>query len=148
MNPASLAADFPRLSKIPFDSDTKIMGTVHCTTQGQTIAFLKGSPGALLAASNAHVRTLGAMPLRLDDRRYWEKTNQGLAGAAIRVLALAYCELPETYTEADLTQQLIFVGLVGMSDPLREEAKAAIATCREAGIRTVTACVAPQQWRS
>ncbi len=137
MNPASLAADFPRLSEIPFDSTSKRMVTVHRTPQGKTIAFLKGSPGALLAASNAHVRTSGVMPLTLDDRRYWEETNQGLAGAALRVLGLAYRELPEVYTEADLAQELIFVGLVGMSDPLREEAKAAIDTCREAGIRTV-----------
>ena len=55
----------------------------------------------------------------------------------LRVLGLAYRELPEGYTEADFDRELTFVGLVGMSDPLRDEAKAAIATCREAGIRTV-----------
>jgi len=137
MNPTSLAADFPRLGEIPFDSTSKRMVTVHRTPQGRTIAFLKGSPGTLLAACKAHLRTIGVMPLTPDDRRYWEETNQNMAGEALRVLGLAYRDLPEVYTEADLVQDLIFVGLVGMSDPLREEAKTAIATCREAGIRTV-----------
>ena len=101
------------------------------------MAFVKGSPGTLLAASSAQVRAAGVTPLMPDDRRRWEETNQELAGAALRVLGLAYRELPEGYNEEDFTKDLIFVGLVGMSDPLRDEAKAAIATCREAGIRTV-----------
>jgi len=133
----SLAADFPRISEIPFDSISKRMVTVHRTPQGQPIAFLKGSPGTLLAACNTQVGISGVMPLTPDDRRHWKAMNEGLAGAALRVLGLAYRELPEGYSEADLAQELIFVGLVGMSDPLRDEAKAAIATCREAGIRTV-----------
>ena len=72
-----------------------------------------------------------------EDRLKWVETNQRLASAALRVLGLAYRELPEGYKEDDLDRDLIFVGLAGMVDPLREEAKAAIATCREAGIRTV-----------
>ena len=66
-----------------------------------------------------------------------KRRTRGWPAAALRVLGLAYRELPESYNESDLAQDLIFVGLVGMSDPLRDEAKAAIATCREAGIRTV-----------
>jgi len=137
LNPVPLETEFPRLSEIPFDSTSKRMVTVHRTSEGCTIAFLKGSPGTLLAACNAHLRTSGVMPLAPEDRLYWEETNQNLAGAALRVLGLAYRELPEVYTDTDLCKDLIFVGLVAMSDPLREEAKAAIATCREAGIRTV-----------
>ena len=63
--------------------------------------------------------------------------NRELAGRALRVLALAYKDLPDGYREEDLARGLVFVGLVGMIDPLREEAKAAIETCRQAGIRTV-----------
>jgi Ca2+-transporting ATPase len=137
MHHAVFVADFPRLSEVPFDSASKRMVTVHRTPQGQVLAFLKGSPGTLLAASNSQVYATEVTALTADDRRRWEETNQGLAGAALRVLGLAYRELPEGYNEEDFTKELTFVGLVGMSDPLRDEAKAAIATCREAGIRTV-----------
>ena len=137
MNQAALVADFPRLSEVPFDSDSKRMVTVHRTPQGQTMAFVKGSPATLIAASNAQVRSAGVSLLTPDDRRRWEETNRELAGAALRVLGLAYRELPQDYGEADFGRDLIFVGLVGMSDPLHDEAKASIATCRAAGIRTV-----------
>jgi len=137
MNQADLAPDFPRISEVPFDSASKRMVTVHRAPQGRTMAFLKGSPGTLIAACSGQVRATAVTPLTADDRRRWEETNEKLAGAALRVLGLAYRELPEGYTEDAFSKELTFVGLVGMSDPLRDEAKAAIATCREAGIRTV-----------
>ena len=137
MNQADLAPDFPRISEVPFDSASKRMVTVHRAPQGRTMAFLKGSPGTLIAACSGMVRATAVTPLTVDDRRRWEETNEKLAGAALRVLGLAYRELPEGYTEDAFSKELTFVGLVGMSDPLRDEAKAAIATCREAGIRTV-----------
>ena len=137
MNQAALAPDFPRLSEVPFDSTSKRMVTVHRASQGPTLAFIKGSPGTLLAASNAQFTTTGVLPLTPADRERWEVANDDLASGALRVLGLAYRELPDGYTEADMAKELIFVGLVGMSDPLRDEAKAAITTCREAGIRTV-----------
>ena len=137
MNRATLTVQFPRVREVPFDSTTKRMTTVHRTPDGRTLAFVKGSPATVLAASSAQVRTAGVVPLPPDDRRRWEESNQGLAGTALRVLGLAYRELPEGHDESDLARDLIFVGLVGMSDPLRDEAKAAIAACRAAGIRTV-----------
>lgn len=137
MHHAALVAEFPRLSEVPFDSTSKRMVTVHRMPQGGTIAFLKGSPGTMIAASNSQVRGSDVFPFTPEDRRRWEATNQELAGAALRVLGLAYREMPDGYNEDDLDRDLIFVGLVGMSDPLRDEAKAAIATCRGAGIRTV-----------
>ena len=137
MNQATLAPDFPRISEVPFDSTSKRMVTVHRSSQGPTLAYIKGSPGRLLASCKSQVRDAGVTPLTEEDRQHWEATNEELAGAALRVLGLGYCELPDGYSEADFAKDLIFVGLVGMSDPLRDEAKAAIATCREAGIRTV-----------
>ena len=137
MNLASHAPDFPRQSEIPFDSTSKRMVTVHRTPQARTVAFVKGAPGSLIAASSSQVRATGVMPLSADDRKQWDEANVELAGAALRVLGLAYCELPEGHNESDFSKDLIFVGLVGMSDPLRDEAKAAMATCREAGIRAV-----------
>jgi len=137
MSPAALEPDFPRIGEVPFDSSSKRMVTVHHTPQGRTVAFVKGAPATLLAASTSEVRAAGVMPLTPADRQRWQDMNQQLAGTALRVLGLAYRELPEGYNEGDLTHNLIFVGLAGMFDPLRDEAKAAIATCREAGIRTV-----------
>ncbi len=137
LQPAALAADFPRLSEAPFDSNTKRMVTVHRTPQGKTLAFIKGSPATLLAASSVQARAEGASPLTAEDRGRWEEKNQALASAALRVLGLAYRELPEDYTDADFGRELTWVGLVGMTDPLRDEARTAIATCRTAGIRAV-----------
>ncbi len=137
IDPLALASAYPRLHEIPFSSGTKRMVTVHRTPEGRTLALVKGSPGTVLAASQAQQTGSGNSPMTPEDRQRWEKANQELADEALRVLGLAYRELPENYSEADLTRELVFAGLVGMSDPLREEAKAAIATCREAGIRTV-----------
>ena len=137
MNQASLASEFPRISEAPFDSTVKRMVTVHRTPQGGTMACVNGAPATLLEASRSAFHAGGATPLTPDDRQRWKETNRELAGAALRVLGLAYRELPESYDENNLDQDLIFVGLVGMSDPLRDEAKSAIATSREAGVRTV-----------
>jgi len=137
MDLPALARDFPRTGEIPFDSASKCMVTVHRPPHGPAMAFVKGSPGTLIAASRGQVSGDGVSPLTEDGRRRWKEANERLAGAALRVLGLAYRELPAGDTERDLVRDLTFVGLVGMSDPLRDEAGAAIATCRAAGIRTV-----------
>ena len=137
INQTELALEFPRLSEVPFDSSSKRMVTVHRSPQGPMLAFVKGAPATVVASSSLQFRATGVTPLTDDDRRRWETTNEELAGAAMRVLGFAYRELPYGYSEDDFDRELTFVGLVGMSDPLRDEAKAAITTCREAGIRTV-----------
>jgi Ca2+-transporting ATPase len=137
---AMLAAEFPRLSEVPFSSASKQMITVHRRPDGKTVAFLKGSPGTLLKASTTQLSASATSlptPLTPQDRQRWEEQNQELAKATLRVLGLAYRELPEGYDESELSRELTFVGLVGMRDPLRDEARAAIATCRDAGIRSV-----------
>ena len=137
MKATDLASEYPRLSEVPFDSTSKRMVTVHRTSDGRSVAFIKGAPGILLEASRAQFRATGVTVLTPEDRIIWEASNQEMAGAALRVLGLAYRDLPDGNHETDFSHDLIFVGLVGMIDPLREEAKAAIATCRAAGIRTV-----------
>lgn len=137
MKEESLEAEFPRIGEQPFDSDTKRMVTVHRTPEGPSILFVKGSPSVLLAASSSQFSAGVEKALTADDRARWDQVNQGLAEGALRVLGLAYRRMPEGESDADATNQLVFVGLVGMTDPLREEAKEAIATCRAAGIRSV-----------
>jgi Ca2+-transporting ATPase len=134
---AALERDYPRIAEIPFNSDSKRMVTLHRTPAGKTIAYVKGSPGTLLEASAFQIGAGGISPLTPADRQHWEESNRELAGTALRVLGLAYRELPAGYQEDDLLRDLIFVGQVGMIDPLRDEARSTIATCREAGIRTV-----------
>ncbi len=134
---AELERRFPRIGEVPFDSAAKRMVTVHRTPEGRAQALVKGSPGALLTASNAQCTATGIAPLTEAMRQHWLETNRSLAGAALRVLGLAYRDLPDGYNDDDLHRELVFVGLVGMMDPLRDEANASIATCREAGVRTV-----------
>ncbi|MFO0950550.1 MAG: cation-translocating P-type ATPase [Isosphaeraceae bacterium] len=139
LDPRGLRRDFPREAEIPFDSVSKRMTTVHRTESGGRVAFVKGSPGTLLQASRFHTRGGTAVPLGPEDRERVEEANRALAGEALRVLGLAYRELPggDGWSAEDLDRDLVFLGLVGMIDPLRDEARAAILACREAGIRTV-----------
>ena len=99
--------------------------------------IVKGAAAAVLDACRSRLAPEGPRPLDDEDRRRVIATNEELAAGALRVLALACRDLPDGYVEEDLARDYVFVGLVGMIDPLREEAKAAIATCREAGIRVV-----------
>ena len=133
----ALEGEYPRTAEVPFDSESKQMVTVHTGPEGKTFAFVKGSPGALLTASVSLLAQEGATPITDAARDKVLADNEVLAGEALRVLGLAYRELPASYTDADLSSELSFVGLVGMIDPLRDEAKATIATCRAAGIRPV-----------
>jgi Ca2+-transporting ATPase len=134
---AELQTQYPRIGEIPFDSVRKCMSTVHTTPDGKKVVYVKGSPGKMIEASNRQMLASEVQTLTDEGRQKWKDANEQLASVAFRVLGLAYRDLDEGYEEADLSRDLTFVGLVGMSDPLREEAKAAIATCREAGIRTV-----------
>jgi Ca2+-transporting ATPase len=134
---AALEREYPRVSEIPFNSETKRMVTVHGAPGGKSVAYVKGSPAAVMAASVAVLGAGGVTPMSERARAQGQATNDALAASALRVLGLAYRELPAQHSEEDLTRELTLVGFVGMIDPLREEAKATIATCREAGIRTV-----------
>ena len=119
----ALEAEFPRVREQPFDSATKRMVTVHQQPQGQLVMFVKGSPSTLLAASSSQLRESGVSPLTSDDRARWDELNQDLAGAALRVLALAYRDLPDGASEtgADAVEDLVFVGLVGMTEAMAKE---------------------------
>jgi Ca2+-transporting ATPase len=133
----ALERDYPRVGEVPFSSETQRMITVHRTPHGKTVAFFKGAPAVVLEASQSQMTPSGSRPLTAEDRRLWATANEQMARKALRVLALAYREVHEGYGEADLDGALTFVGLVGMIDPLREEAKEAVAICRQAGIRVV-----------
>ena len=132
-----LDREYPRVREIPFNSETKRMTTVHSTAGGGMIAFVKGAPAAVLEAC---VSILGADRVTAMSATALQRgraANDELAAKALRVLGLAYRELPEIYDEAELTRGLTFVGLVGMIDPLRDQARETVAVCRTAGIRVI-----------
>ena len=133
---AALGTSYPRVGEQPFDSVSKRMATVHQTSAGGTVTWVKGSPAALLAASSQQLTANGVTTMTTEAREAWRQINNELASSALRVLALASREGGDPKA-VDATKDLVFVGLVGMIDPLRDEARAAMTTCREAGIRTV-----------
>ena len=137
LDPAELARAYPRTGEVPFDRKTKMMVTVHDTPDGSSVAYVKGSPAAVLDACVSMLTVDGVVAMSSEARQHERETNDELAAKALRVLGLAYRAIPEQLDDEALTTELTFVGLVGMIDPLRDEAKATVAICREAGIRAV-----------
>ncbi len=142
LNAADLAAQWPRVAEIPFDSERKRMTTIHRSSNGtgKLIAFTKGAPELLLAQCD-HILLEGCeVPLSNQDRETILAANATLAGQALRVLAVAYRELetlPPTLQANEIEKELTLVGLAAMRDPARPEVKEAIATASHAGVRTV-----------
>ena len=129
-----------RLQEIPFDSVRKLMTTVH-KFDDKYIVYTKGGVDELLKICNSYVLN-GEIKSNLDEfKKEIYKTNEEMAKNALRVLAYGYKiieKLPETTEEINaLESNLTFVGLTGMIDPPREEAKVAVAKCKTAGIKTV-----------
>ena len=133
-------ATHPFLGEVPFDPERKMMTVVRETPQGAA-AYVKGAPDLLLQRCTRWVTADGRVePLSESTRRRILDMNSAFAQDALRVLGLAERTLerqPDAYRANDIEQDLIFVGLAAMKDPLRPEALAAVKTCREAGIRTV-----------
>ncbi|MHB8950167.1 MAG: cation-translocating P-type ATPase, partial [Rhodoferax sp.] len=126
------AAKTPRIDAIPFESEHRFMATLHHDHEGHAFAFLKGAPERVLGLCEGDAK---GQPL---DQAAWQARIEQAAGAGQRVLALARCELPQgtaALSMADITQRFTLLGLVGLIDPPREEAIAAIAECQRAGVR-------------
>jgi len=140
----SLGARFERVGEVPFSSERKLMSTVHTDTQREErlLVFTKGAPDLLLAHCSEEFVGEAKRPLSADRRAEIRTMNEDLAGKALRTLGLAARELPANALEnadvdEDLEHELIFLGLIGMIDPPREEAKQAVARARAAGIRAI-----------
>jgi potassium/sodium efflux P-type ATPase len=132
LDAADAAQAFPRLDAIPFESERQIMVTLHHDHAGHHELLLKGAPERVLALCTNEA---GGRPL---DRARWTAAVERAGGAGERVLALARCDWPAGRPEvdlADLVPRFEMLGLVGIIDPPREEAVAAVAECRQAGIR-------------
>ena len=123
----ALNQKYPRIAELPFDSDRKLMSTVN-EIDGKIIVIVKGAVDMMESRCVA------------GDFDKAKEINNEMSSAALRVLAVAYKEidgLPSEITSETLENGLTFMGLVGMIDPPRPEAKAAVAVCREAGIKPI-----------
>jgi Ca2+-transporting ATPase len=128
-----LDAKYPRVNEIPFTSETKRMTTLNTTPAG-LVAYSKGAPEIILESSTKLLTEDGVTDLDEARREAVLEVGQQMASEALRVLGVAYKPEP---TLADAEQEMVFLGLVGMIDPPRPEARAAIETCEQAGIRPV-----------
>lgn len=144
LDDASLDARFERVGEVPFSSERKLMTTVHtdASRQERLLVFTKGAPDVLIARCTQELVGDGKRPLSDEGRAAILAINEILAGEALRTIGVAARELPSEALEGaafdeDLEQQLIFIGLIGMIDPPREEAKQAVARARNAGIRPI-----------
>ena len=129
----------PRIAEIPFDSDRKLMTTVN-EINGKYVVYTKGGVDELLRKCNSYLYN---EEIKTDLENYTKtiyKHNENMAKEALRVLAFAYKEIdhnPNKQEIEELEKDLIFIGMVGMIDPPREEAKKAVEKCKTAGIKTV-----------
>ncbi|MBC7185432.1 MAG: cation-translocating P-type ATPase [Calditrichaeota bacterium] len=130
---AELEAEYPRVQEIPFSSERKRMTTLHRGPSG-VVACAKGAPEVILGSCSFVATAKGNVRLHEATREHILHQAAAMAGEAMRVLAIAW--KPEASTET-AEQGMIFLGLVGMIDPPRPEAKEALRRCREAGIRVV-----------
>ncbi|MCK9376951.1 MAG: cation-translocating P-type ATPase [Syntrophobacterales bacterium] len=137
LHEAVLARECPRVAEIPFDSERKRMTTFHCPST--VVACTKGAPEGLLPRCRNFLSTFGERPLTEGNRQVIMNEAAHMAGEALRVLGLAYRKMesiPEAPSE-EMEADLIWVGLVGMMDPPRSEAKEAVSKCHQAGIRVI-----------
>jgi len=130
----------PRRGEISFSSERKRMTTIHNTPEGHRVAYMKGSPETVLQLCERVCQDGKEIKLSKKGRDDILSKNEEMAGQALRVLGIAYKVLPQTlaeFNEESIENNLVFIGLVGMIDPPREEAREAVKLCEQAGIKTV-----------
>ena len=129
----------PRVAELPFDSDRKLMSTIHKEADGTYFVAVKGAPDQLLKRVTRIEVNGEVRPITEEDKQAILATNKDLAKQALRVLMMAYKttnEIPTLESEV-VESDLIFSGLVGMIDPERPEAAEAVRVAKEAGIRPI-----------
>jgi P-type Ca2+ transporter type 2C len=136
-----LEHDYPRVAEIPFDSERKLMTTIHSVQDtGRYVAYVKGAPDILLGLCGRVLENDQERAMDSDRRQKILAVNHEWSSNALRVLAIAYRDLDETPAKpaaAEIERKLVFVGLIGMIDPARPEVKQAVQVARQAGLRSV-----------
>ena len=137
---ADALAGYRRIGEAPFDSDRKMMSVVCKDPDGALIQFTKGAPDEILKCCTAIWKDGKEQPLTEELRAQVLAANKGMADQALRVLAAArrsWTSEPTSFEPDALEQELCFIGLSGMIDPIRPEVKIAIEECKGAGIRPI-----------
>ena len=136
-NRNELYAKYPKVNEIPFDSNRKLMTTIH-NINGKYRAITKGAPDVLLDRCTRFYNNGNIFDLSFSKRNSLKKRNEDLANRALRIIAVAYIDLdilPKNLDDNFIENNLIFVGFIGMIDPPREGVKESIKRCKEAGIK-------------
>jgi P-type Ca2+ transporter type 2C len=132
-----LEAELPRVAEIPFDSNRKCMTTFHAMPEGGFISFTKGAPEIIAGMADNILTSEGLKPIDITDIH---RVNDRMATNGLRALCVAmrrWDSLPICISAQNVESGLTILGLVGMMDPPREEAREAVATCKKAGIRII-----------
>jgi P-type Ca2+ transporter type 2C len=143
LSPHALEARFERVGEVPFSSERKLMSTVHTDAEKQErlIVFVKGAPDVLLPRCSHELLGEEARPLTGERRDEIRARGERLAGEALRTLGVAFRSLPQDALEQAvddrIEEEFVFLGLIGMIDPPREEARHAVALAKGAGIRPI-----------
>ncbi|WP_152655093.1 cation-translocating P-type ATPase [Oceanobacillus sp. CFH 90083] len=134
----ALRKDYPREAELPFDSDRKLMSTVH-RIDGERLLFVKGGPDVMFQRAGYVLTDGEEQPLTADVLAQFEGANEDFSNQALRVLAYGYKRLPENQTEITYEdeQDFVLVGLTAMMDPPREAVYGSIEEAKSAGIRTI-----------
>lgn len=154
---AEVIKDYPRIGEAPFDSGRKMMSTVHhnklnmdisegdefisnLISKSNYVQFTKGAPDVILKNCTHILENGKIVSLDEEKKKKVNDVNLEMASKALRVLSLAirlYDNKPSSFDSKDLEKEMVFVGLAGMIDPVRPEAKEAVHECRQAGIRPI-----------
>ncbi|MGB9748789.1 MAG: cation-translocating P-type ATPase [Candidatus Woesearchaeota archaeon] len=142
LNEEEIRNNFVLLKEIPFDSERKLMSAIFNNKKDKKIeVYVKGAPDLLLRKCSYSIKNGKVKRLTNKDKKDILKTNNLFAENALRVLALAYRKLPKKrpdyYTKESVEKNLVFIGLVGMIDPPRDEVKEAVQKCKDAGIKVM-----------
>lgn len=137
INKEKLYRENKRIGELPFDSNRKMMTTVHRNLEGY-ISITKGAPDILINKCSKILENGKIEQMTEDKRNLIKKENEKMANEALRVIAVSYRKMDYFQKLTfDLEENMIFVGLIGMIDPPRKGVKEAVETCKKAGIKTV-----------
>ncbi|AEM79567.1 calcium-translocating P-type ATPase, SERCA-type [Thermoanaerobacter wiegelii] len=137
---ADIEKEFPRIAELPFDSDRKMMSTIHAMDNGGFRLITKGALDNIIQRSKYILKDNKILPLDEIERNRLSFINEEMGKEALRVIAVAYKdikEIPKNLSSNEMEKDLIFIGLIGMIDPPRLEAKHSVEICKKAGIKPV-----------
>ena len=139
LNPEEIRKSAPRTEEFPFSSERKRMTTIHTMPDRRLIAFMKGAPEVVLERCSSFQSGAQTVALDAGERTKLLAISESMAKDALRVLGIAYKELParKSYSEDEVEGELVFLGYAGLMDPPREETAHAVKVCRQVSIRPV-----------